>query len=154
MFVRFMGYSSAGALMPCDGCVQRRTQSRLHFGIHFSAIVAEALLSKQASLGHQGCCVKFWNKYIEIFKIPRKIPDILNNVAGIFVRQLAVLEQYPCAANGRSVFWPLNVFMGGGSPVQGKLFQKFLHGRIVGIYCAGEMFGRIRGRTCPSLSIE
>jgi hypothetical protein len=54
--------------------------------------VAGALFSKQASLEHKGCCVKFWNKYLKICKIPRKIPDIPRNIAGIFVRQLAVLE--------------------------------------------------------------
>jgi len=52
MFVRSMWYISAGAVLPCDGCVQRRTQSLRKFGIHFSALVAEALFYKQASLGH------------------------------------------------------------------------------------------------------
>jgi len=31
------------------------------------------------------------------FKFPRKIPNIARNIAGIFVWQLAVLEQTPCA---------------------------------------------------------
>ena len=146
MFIRFMQYSSAGAVIPCDGCVQRRTQSLLHFRIYLSAIVAEALFSKRASLGHQGCCVKFWNKYIKIFKIPRKIPDILHNVAGILPVNWQCWGRIPASPTAALVFRPVNVFIGVGSPVQGTLFQRFLHGRMVGIYCAGEMFGRIRGR--------
>jgi len=54
--------------------------------------MAGASFSNQTSLEHYECCVKFWNKYIKIFKIPLKIPDIRRNVAGIFVRQLALLE--------------------------------------------------------------
>ena len=51
-FVPFMRCSSAGAVIPCYGCVHRWTQCLLHFGTQFAAVVAEALFSKQAYLEH------------------------------------------------------------------------------------------------------
>lgn len=48
--VHFVRYSSAGAVIPCDDCVKSRAQSLIHFGIHYAAVTAGALFSKQTSL--------------------------------------------------------------------------------------------------------
>jgi hypothetical protein len=44
------------------------------------------------------------------FEIPRKIPDIPEKVAGIFFRQLARLEQSPCAPK-RLLFFVFPVYI-------------------------------------------
>jgi hypothetical protein len=49
------------------------------------------------------------------FKIPSNILNVPRNISGIFVRKLATLENYPCAANCLLVFWPVNVLIFRGS---------------------------------------
>ena len=50
------------------------------------------------------------NRRINNFEIPRKIPTVLRNIAGIFVRQLVILEESRCAINCLVVVF----FWGGG----------------------------------------
>jgi hypothetical protein len=64
-------------------------------------------------------------------KFREKYPNIPRNFAGIFVRQLAVLERSPWAT---ICFFAAFVVTGRGYLGCGKLFYAFSHAKMVGIY--------------------
>jgi hypothetical protein len=56
------------------------------------------------------------------FKVPQKLPNSYRNIAGIFVRQLALLVQSPWSTNFFFVSWTVNISPNTGVSRNGKLF--------------------------------